>query len=50
MTDRKQYGEIQPCAKCGSLEQCFTEEEGRVYFWFNVEGGTTRVLVEGRVL
>jgi len=33
-----------------SLEDCFSVEEGRLYFWFNVEGGNTKVLIEGRVV
>lgn len=47
---RKQHGEIQPCSTRRSLEDCFTEEEGRLHFWFNIQGGNTRVLVEGRVI
>jgi len=47
---RKQYGEIRPCATKKSLKECFTEERGRLYFWFNIQSGNTQVLVEGRVV
>jgi len=33
-----------------SLEDCFSVEEGRLYFWFNVQGGNTKVLIEGRII
>jgi len=47
---RKQYGKIRPSGTMDSLEDCFSEEEGRLYFWFNVQGGNTKVLIEGRVV
>ena len=47
---RKRHGQIRFCARCISLEECFTEEDGRLYFWFNTQDGNTRVLVEGRVV
>ncbi|MBW2000564.1 MAG: hypothetical protein JRJ29_21725 [Deltaproteobacteria bacterium] len=47
---RAQYGEILPCATRRSLEECFTEESGQLHFWFNLEDGNTKVLIEGRVV
>ncbi len=47
---RERYGEIQPCGTRRSLAECFTEEEGQLHFWFNLEDGNTKVLIEGRVV
>lgn len=47
---RKRHGQIQPCATRERLENCFTEEEGRLFFWFNTQDGNTKVLVEGKVM
>jgi len=47
---RERYGEIQPCAARQSLEECFTEESGQLHFWFNLEDGNTKVLIEGRIV
>jgi len=47
---RKKYGEIRPSGAMDSLEDCFSVEEGRLYFWFNVQGGNTKVLIEGRII
>jgi len=44
---RVAYGSIRPCAG-RELEECFTEEEGRLHFWFNAQDGSTRMLIEGR--
>jgi hypothetical protein len=46
----EKYSEIQPYATKKSLKECFTEEAGRIFFWFNVQGGNTKVLIEGRVI
>lgn len=47
---REKYGEVQPCANRKNLGDCFTEEAWRLHFWFNVQGGNTRVLIEGRLV
>lgn len=48
---REKHGEIQPCANKENLEQCFTLEDRYGYlFWFNTEDGSTRVLIEGRIV
>jgi hypothetical protein len=38
------YKNIAPCAKYRSLEDCFTVEEDKIYFWFNTEDKSTHVL------
>jgi len=40
----KRYKNIAPCAKRHSLEDCFTVEEDKIYFWFNTEDKSTHVL------
>jgi len=48
---RKRHGEIQPCSGKERLEDCFSEENPcGLMFWFNTEDGSTRVLVEGRLV
>lgn len=48
---RKQYGEISPCSGKESLEDCFSEEDRYgLFFWFNTDDGSTRVLIEGKVV
>jgi hypothetical protein len=46
---RKQHGQILPCAG-KTFEECFTFEGGELFFWFNLQDGNTRVLIEGRVV
>lgn len=46
---RRQHGEIQPCAG-KTFEECFTFERGELFFWFNVQNGNTKVLIEGRII
>jgi hypothetical protein len=41
---RQQYQQIFPCAMHGTLDDCFTEEENRVLFWFNTEDRTTHII------
>jgi len=36
----KKYKNIEPIKDKDSLEDCFTEEYGKLYFWFNVPMGT----------
>ena len=37
------HGEITPCGRKESLDDCFIIEGGKIFFWFNV-GESTRVL------
>lgn len=37
------HGEITPCGKKKSLDDCFMIEKGKIFFWFNV-GENTKVL------
>ena len=37
------HGEISPCGRKESLDDCFIEYKGRLLFWFNV-GENTKVL------
>lgn len=47
---RGEHGRIEPCASRHSLEECFSQEGQDLMFWFNTADGSTRVLVEGRVV
>jgi len=38
------YGEIRPC-EGRSLQECFTVQDGRVFFWFNDGSGNTHAIV-----
>jgi hypothetical protein len=40
---RRQYGYIAPCAN-KQLQECFTEERGKVMFWFNDSRGNTHMV------
>jgi hypothetical protein len=42
------YGEVLPTASRASLQDCFTEENSCVIFWFNDGRGNTRALVRRR--
>lgn len=46
---RRQHGEIKPCAG-KNFDECFTFESGELHFWFNLQDGNTKVLIEGRVV
>ena len=41
---RKQFKIIYPVALKNSLEECFTEDDNQIVFWFNVKGGSTHIL------
>ena len=41
---QRRYKNIAPCARRRSLEDCFTVEEDKIYFWFNTEDQSTHVL------
>ncbi|MDD5674818.1 MAG: hypothetical protein PHC61_11680 [Chitinivibrionales bacterium] len=40
------HKKIYPCANRRKLQDCFTSEEDRIFFWFNTEDQTTHVLYE----
>ncbi len=40
----QQYEEIFPCANREKLDDCFTDDEGRLFFWFNTRDESTHVL------
>jgi len=46
---RARHGEIRPCSG-KTFEECFTFHKGELYFWFNLQNGNTKVLIEGRVV
>ncbi len=43
---RRDYVYIYPCVPKQSLEECFTIEKGKIYFWFNTEDRSTRIIME----
>lgn len=48
---RRKYGHIKPCSSRQDLDDSFTEENRYgLMFWFNTEDGSTRVVIEGRVV
>ena len=38
------HRKISPCAGRETLEDCFTEEDGTVYLWYNTEDQNTHVV------
>jgi len=40
----EKHGKIYPSGHRESLDQCYTEQEGQLQFWFNVEDQTTLML------
>jgi len=40
----RRYKNIAPCSPRRSLDDCFTVEENKLYFWFNTEDHSTHVL------
>jgi hypothetical protein len=40
----KRYKNIAPCAPQRTLDDCFTFEDNKIYFWFNTEDHSTHVL------
>jgi hypothetical protein len=38
------YGEIMPCSRRPSLDECFHDECGRLYLYFNTVDNSTRVV------
>ena len=41
----KEHSKIQLCSD-KSFDECFTQEKGKLYFWFNNEDGNTHVISE----
>lgn len=41
----RKYHRVFPCLGKTSLEECFTQQEGKVFFWFNTEDCDTHVIV-----
>jgi hypothetical protein len=39
-----QHRVIMPCGSKKRFADCYTTENGKLYFWFNVESGTTKML------
>jgi len=42
----KKYGKIYPVGQRKSLDDCFTEEEKQIIFWFNLDDQSTRILAK----
>jgi len=42
----KKYGKIFPAGHNKELEDCYTQHESRLIFWFNLEDQTTKTLVQ----
>jgi len=40
----EKHGKIYPSGHHENLDQCYTEAEGKLLFWFNVEDKTTKML------
>ncbi len=40
---RKTYGKITPCGHKATLDECFTEAQGKLILWFNDTGESTKV-------
>jgi|GEM_PF-1625592 hypothetical protein len=39
------HDRIFPCASQHGFDQCFTREEGKLYFWYNTGDDSTHLLV-----
>jgi hypothetical protein len=44
----EKYSDILPCATRTSLDECFTLEGSRVFFWFNTMDCTTHLIVSDK--
>ncbi|MGM0461234.1 MAG: hypothetical protein ACQEQ4_02300 [Fibrobacterota bacterium] len=42
----KKHAKILPCGTFASLMDCFTQEEGRLFFWFNTPDNSTHAVYE----
>ena len=43
------YGNIRPTITAMTLNSCFSVEDSKLLFWFNDEGGNTRVIHEDQL-
>jgi len=43
------FGNIQPTTSKSTLSKCFSMEGSKLIFWFNDEGGNTRVIREDQL-
>jgi hypothetical protein len=41
-----EHGKIYPCSSSVMLNDCFTEEDKKLLFWFNTEDNSTHLLEE----
>jgi hypothetical protein len=41
---KSRYKKILPCGRRRKLDDCFTVEKDKVFFWFNTEDQSTHVL------
>ncbi len=41
---KEKYSQIYPCGSHDSLDECFTEEDGLILFWFNTSDASTHML------
>lgn len=41
---RSIYQDISPCGGNSTFRECFTREDGKLFFWFNTADRSTRVL------
>jgi hypothetical protein len=45
---QNQYGNIAPCAN-RTMDECFTIENGELYFWFNSSDNSTHIVHESKI-
>jgi hypothetical protein len=43
---RDLYGTVNPCSRKTAFEECFSELNDHLAFWFNTQDGSTHVVVE----
>lgn len=43
---RRKYGTIYPCARKENYDQCFTQINKKLYFWFNSQDQSTHIVSE----
>lgn len=42
----RQYKKIEPCTIAKTFDDCFTIEEGMLFFWFNTADNSTHVVAK----
>ena len=42
----KQYRKVVPVSRKKNFSECFVQYENMLYFWFNTDGDTTRIIKE----